>query len=60
MNSVAITAIALCAALLNTSAFAKPVDNPAYAPCVARAAQAFNIPELPLWVILDVERGTVG
>lgn len=30
------------------------------AQCIAKAASAFNIPDTPLWVILDVERGQVG
>jgi len=28
--------------------------------CIETAARSFNIPELPLWIILDVERGTLG
>ena len=30
------------------------------AQCVAMAAKKFGIPELPIWVILDVEGGQVG
>ncbi|OGU24409.1 MAG: hypothetical protein A2580_08715 [Hydrogenophilales bacterium RIFOXYD1_FULL_62_11] len=30
------------------------------AECVTQAARTFGIPELPIWVILDVEGGTVG
>lgn len=35
-------------------------DREDYAQCVATAAKTFGIPELPIWVILDVEGGTVG
>lgn len=28
--------------------------------CITQAAQAFGVSELPLWVILDVERGSLG
>lgn len=28
--------------------------------CIETASRQFNIPELPLWIILDVERGTLG
>lgn len=34
-----------------------PADR---AECVAHAARTFGVPELPIWIILDVEGGTVG
>lgn len=39
---------------------ANELDHPETARCIHQAAQAFVIPEMPLWVILDVEGGTVG
>lgn len=35
-------------------------DREDYAACVRASAQAFRVPELSIWLILDVERGTVG
>lgn len=35
-------------------------DSDDRARCVTHAAQTFGVPELPIWVILDVEGGTVG
>lgn len=35
-------------------------DPPDTARCVAHAAETFRVPELPLWVLLDVEAGRVG
>lgn len=51
-----------CAAALAATAQAAtlPSDDPATAACIRRAAEGFSVPELPLWIILDVERGTVG
>lgn len=37
-----------------------PESNPAVRKCVARAASAFGIHRLPLYLILDVEAGEVG
>lgn len=52
----------LCALALVSSAHAVtlPSDDPATAACIQRAAEGFSVPELPLWIILDVERGTLG
>lgn len=36
------------------------LDHPQTQTCITTAASAFAIPETPLWVILDVERGQVG
>lgn len=35
-------------------------DSPQAAACLSQAAQAYRIPELALWLILDVEGGTLG
>lgn len=35
-------------------------DRDDYAQCVASSARAFGVQELAIWVILDVEAGTVG
>lgn len=55
---------ALCALMLSASTTAMgaslPTDDPATAACMQRAAAGFKVPELPLWILLDVERGTVG
>lgn len=35
-------------------------DDPAEATCIATAATHFRVPELALWVLRDVEAGTLG
>ena len=50
----------LCVAPVAADAARLRSDSPAIAECINRAAQNFQIPELPLWVILDVEGGTLG
>lgn len=35
-------------------------DDPAEAECIASAAASFRVPELALWVLRDVEAGTLG
>jgi len=44
----------------SAAATALPDDPPDVARCIQKASVEFGIPELPLWVILDVERGTLG
>ena len=55
---------ALCALMLSASASANaaalPTDDPATAACIQRAVEGFGVPELPIWILLDVERGTLG
>lgn len=35
-------------------------DDPATAACISEAATRFNVPEVALWLLLDVEAGTLG
>jgi len=43
-----------------TNAAASELDNPETARCIGVAADRFGVSETALWLILDVERGTVG
>ncbi len=62
MNRLIGSILLLAALLLAAPAHAArlPTDDPAYAQCITRATQAFGVPELALWVLLDVEGGRLG
>jgi len=53
--------LAIAFLLPSTAAAAhRPNDDPATAACIREAAQRFQVPELALWVLLDVEAGKLG
>lgn len=52
--------IALLLVPMQSQAARLSTDSDARARCVTHAARTFGVPELPIWVILDVEGGTVG
>lgn len=60
MKSKLIATVLALSASLQAPAATLPSDDPATAACIQTAVQSFQIPELPLWIILDVERGTLG
>lgn len=56
-----LTVILLCIALTaHAQAGRVSSDSPQAAACLSQAAKAYRIPELALWLILDVEGGTLG
>lgn len=53
-------AIALIISSAAVDASRLPSDPPDYAACVEEASARFRVPELAIWLLLDVEGGTVG
>lgn len=50
----------LAALALSAPIAANELEHPETARCIAVAAERFGVSEMALWLILDVERGTVG
>lgn len=58
--AIAVAALMAASSAASAQSARLRTDPEPVAQCIAQAAQAFRIPELPLWIILDVERGTLG
>lgn len=60
-TSFILLALLIVASLPNPASAARlSTDDQARAACVSEAATRFRVPELALWVLLDVEAGKVG
>lgn len=60
IRSFLLVLVLLGAAVAPAHAARLDSDDPEEAKCIATAAASFRVPELALWVLRDVEAGTVG
>lgn len=55
-----LASMVLLSSVVTGTVAANELEHPETAKCIAIAAERFDVPETALWLILDVERGTVG